>query len=92
MRMLVLLLLLAGCGSTPYFEVGVGAKVNADWYLEPEHGGGRNPTAHFALGLAWENGTACEANHWSHWLDGGPFNSKPETYKDEIICTKRWTL
>jgi hypothetical protein len=90
MKSLVLALVgLTGCGSTPYFEAGAGYKINADWYLMPEHAGGRNPTAHFELGLEWDHGLECGLNHWSHYFDGS-YNNRPETYKDEVICRKRW--
>lgn len=87
-----LLLLLQGCTTppAPYFEIGAGYKTKADWHLQPEHAGGRNPTAHIELGLEFDNQFSCAYNHWSHYRDGGPFNHHPETYKDEILCSKRW--
>lgn len=83
---------LAGCSATPYFEAGLGYKVNADDLLRPENGGGRNPTAHFEFGLEWDRGLSCGINHWSHVRDGGwPANNDlPETHKDELLCKKRW--
>lgn len=92
MRKVLLLAVFAlcGCAASPYAEVGVGYKVKADWWMEPEHGGGRNPTAHIELGLEFDNGYSCAYSHWSHYRDGGPFNDRPETYKDEILCQKRW--
>lgn len=89
-RGVLLAALLSGCAASPYFEVGVGTKLTADYWMLPENGGGRNPTAHIAAGLEWDNGYSCEVNHWSHLRDGAPFNDKPETYKEELICSKRW--
>ncbi len=86
------MLSITGCAGSPkpYFEVGVGYKVNADWPFRPENAGGRNPTGHFEVGIEWKNKTRCGLNHWSHWRDGGPFNHRPETWKDEIVCFKKW--
>ncbi len=93
MRKLLFLFLLTGCAATPYGEIGLGYKFNqwSDWHLRTEHAGGRNPTAHFEAGLEWNKGYSCGLHHWSHLRDGGPFNDRPETYLNEIICKKRWS-
>lgn len=85
------LVYISGCANgTTYAEIGAGYKVKADYKLQPENAGGDNPTAHFRLGHIWDSGIYCEAWHWSHWFSGGPFNNRPETYNNEVICGKRW--
>lgn len=85
---------LAGCAGQPFFEVGVGATVDkySDWYLRDqnrdEHG--RDPTFEGALGVEWPTNTRCEAYHWSHLLDGGPFNSNPELYELRLRCLQKF--
>lgn len=91
-KYICLVVFLSGCAAPTQFYagVGVGYKVHSDWQLQPEHAGGDNPTAHFRLGVAWENGLHCGAYHWSHWVSGGPFNNRPETYNNELLCEKIW--
>ncbi len=86
----------SGCATHGNFYAGIGAgktlkkdillNLNEDQY-------GSDPTAHIALGHEWKWDKRwqahCELNHWSHFRDGGPFNSNPETYKDEIVCGGR---
>ncbi len=94
MRILPALLILAlsGCSSQGHFYAGVGAgyKLDADWHMQPENAGGRNPTANFVFGHEWTyndyHAARCEVTHWSHWRDGEPFNDRPETHKDEAGC------
>ena len=92
---LVVELLLVGCGATPYAEVGAGVKLDGtDWYLRAENGGGRDPTAWLAVGverrLRGRLWGYCEVSHWSHWRDGGPLNARPEAHKNEARCAARW--
>ena len=87
--------ILAGCegGPQPYFEIGAGHTIQRDPYV-PKDQYGRDPTAHFAVGLdykfvderAWYVKVLCQYDHWSHYRDGWPFNDNPETHKDEIMC------
>jgi hypothetical protein len=91
-RLVPLLVLLGGCSATPYAEIGMGWKFAEDQLLAPEYVGGRNPTAHFEIGLAWASGYECGISHWSHYRDGGPFNDRPETYKNEVECRRRWVF
>ena len=100
--LILAVLVLAGCASAPdhkeeskttghfYGGVGAGYKFLADYWMKEENGGGRNPTANFALGHKWifdkYNEALCQYAHWSHWRDGGPFNERPETHKDEVAC------
>ena len=77
-----LLLILSGC-ATPYAEVGVGYKIHSNTY-------GSNPTAHIEVGLEWDKGVSCGISHWSHYQDGPPFNNRYESFKDELVCKKRW--
>ena len=87
-----LLALLSACTTPPrpYLEVGLGYQFNADPVLLEENGGGRMPATHIALGLEIGKHGYCEWNHWSHLRDGWPFNDRPETYKDEIVCGGRF--
>lgn len=90
--MLLVLLILSGPGcSTAYVQAGAGIKLDGtDWRLLPRNAGGRNPTAWFAAGLRRQvtkrTKGFCEVNHWSHFRDGGPFNTRPETHKNEFRC------
>lgn len=85
----LILLVLAGCAGSPYFEMGVGYKVNTSYHLNHERGG-RSPTGHIEIGMQYDNGLSCGINHWSHIRDGTPFNNRYESWKDEILCKKRW--
>ena len=90
---LFLLLLTTGCSTTPMFvEVGAGYKLDAftGQSLQPGNCGGRNPTAHLRLGWEFPNGYEIGTHHYSHWLDGRPFNNNCETYKQELYVSKRW--
>ena len=92
--LIVMALILSGCGTFKepqyYASIGAGYKVSADKLLLPETVGGRNPTARFGAGVEFENGVKIGYEHWSHWRDGGPFNNRPETHKDEIFIEKVW--
>jgi hypothetical protein len=89
------LFILAGCegGPQPYFEMGMGYTVNRDPLVSDELYG-RDPTAHFAVGLdykivdkrEWYIKLLCQYDHWSHYRDGWPFNENPEVHKDELMC------
>ena len=51
---------------------------------------GRNPLAHFEVGVEWRNGVSCGIHHWSHLRDGVPFNNNAELFSHDVRCTKRW--
>lgn len=92
----VALTLLSGCGTTtrPYLDVGVGYTVdkNSDWYVRE----GRSWTcdkpyrAEFEAGLEFKHEWTVGYNHRSSVFCGGPFNSKPELYRDEVVIRKRF--
>lgn len=76
---------LSGCGGKPYLTADLGYKMPGTHYLlQPENGGGRNPTARFGAGLEWENGVRAGCWHLSQVRDGKPFNDRPETWMD--VC------
>lgn len=86
----LLTLLVAGCGSTPYFEVGVGYQIdkNSDWYVRTERPWqcSDNYQGHFELGLDWGD-TRLGYHHQSWFTCGDPFNSRPELYVDDVRLT-----
>ena len=89
----LLILLLASCASTPYFEAGLGYQIDSrsDWSLRQERGYvGRNPWFHAEVGLEFEHQISCGYHHQSKLMDGSPFNNNREIYFDEIKCMKRW--
>jgi hypothetical protein len=86
--LLVALTLCAGCGATPYLDIGAGVKINR--LTHDDLLVGSNPTAHFEVGLEFDGKFECGYNHWSHYFDGEPFNNNEEVWKDEIVCRKRF--
>lgn len=105
MRLAALCLLLTGCASYPYAEVGLGVvherstsyvlRPGCDFVSTPDGEkscGGRNPTAHIRFGLEFEDGWVdrCELAHDSHLRDGFPFNDRGEWYVNELVCLKKW--
>ena len=100
---LALVLLLPGCGATPYIDLGLGVRSDklSDEILDSSQSwSGRMPTAEIALGIEWddlfesvffEDDIAyCEAYHWSHLRDGGPWsNNHPELYELKGRCNYR---
>jgi hypothetical protein len=92
---LVLVLLLSGCSSSPYIQIGIGYQLDGatDWYLQTDRDWTCNnkDTFHGEVGTTWDNGWSIGYHHQSHTSCGRPFNKDPELYKDEILVTKRWT-
>ena len=96
---------LGACSSAPgvYFDIGAGYKLEDGTSAvlrpscdratgvtsQPRSCGGRNPTAHIALGFEFRDGSYCELQHWSHYRDNSR-NGRTETHKDELMCSKRW--
>lgn len=68
-------------------EVGLGATIDGSDNLV-----GADPTAHVSFGLEFEWKTEtqwidrCEIKHWSHALDGKPFNNVKESFSTEGVC------
>lgn len=91
---LIFSLALAGCSSTPYAEIGIGYTLNemSDWYLSTEREWTcDNPdTFHGEVGLEFDNQWTLGYHHQSQVSCGGPFNSNPELYQDEIILRKKF--
>lgn len=94
-----LMIIVSGCSTTkgkvaPYMEVGVGFMIeqNSDWYFHTarpwtcKHA----DTFHAEIGLELLNDVTIGYRHQSGISCGGPINSKPELYKDEILLTKKW--
>jgi len=87
-------LLLCGCASSPYAEVGIGYQLDSmtDYWLQTSRDWqcSKQPQVHGEVGLEWDNGWTLGYHHQS-WLNcGGPFNSSPEVYTDDIRITKKW--
>ena len=91
---LVPMLLMACSGTKPYLEVGIGVTLNgnSDWYLSTKRDWtcDNYDTFHGEVGLEFPKDWTLGYHHQSHISCGGPFNSKPELYQDEIILRKRF--
>ena len=91
-----LILISSGCSTTPspYLEIGIGYQLDemSDWYLRTDRGWtcSNNENFHAELGVEMDNQWKVGYHHQSHVTCGGPFNSHPELYQDEIIVTKKW--
>ena len=86
---------LSGCGTNgPYVEIGIGYQIDemTDWWLRTERPDtcDNNDVFHIEAGYEFENQWTVGYTHQSHVSCGGPFNDKPEMYRDEIIVTKKW--
>jgi len=89
-----LMSMITGCGTSPYFQAGLGYQLDGmtdymlrtdrDWTCDD------NWTGNFEAGLEFDNQWTAGYRHISYVTCGGPFNSKPEVYMDEIIISKKW--
>jgi len=86
--------LLAGCGTVPYMETGIGYQVNGlsdPWYDELEQTGNAGQPWRFTLEAGFEGVSGrCGWVHESGAFDGNPFNSDAELFREMIICKKKW--
>lgn len=91
-----LMIMVSGCGTTPspYLEIGVGYQIDehTDWYLRSDKSWtcDNGDTFHVEIGAEFDKNWKVGYHHQSHISCGGPFNSHPELYQDEIIVTKKW--
>ena len=90
-----LMTMVTGCGTAkPYVAVGIGYQLDnmTDWMLRTEREWAcENPDVfHGEVGVEWPSKVTLGYHHQSHVSCGGPFNNKPETYRDEIIIRKQW--
>jgi hypothetical protein len=94
---------LAGCGSTPYYEVGVGYQIdnNSDYIVRRarEWQCNNGLQAQFELGTEWydvlrDGDRVSVGYHHESWINcGGPFNNEnPELYKDDVRVVYRGTF
>ena len=78
----------------PYMEIGIGYTIdgNTDYWLQTDRDWTcrNNDTFHAEIGLEFDYDLRLGYHHQSQVSCGGPFNSYPETYQDEIILTKKW--
>ena len=86
---------LSGCaGTRPYAEIGIGYTLdsNSDWYLETKRDWtcDNHDVFHGEVGLEFPKDWTLGYHHQSHVSCGGPFNSNPELYQDEIILRKKF--
>ena len=93
--LLVAVIFLAGCATAePYAEIGIGYQINTrtDWYLDThrEWQCSTQPKIHLEVGLETENNWKIGYHHQSWLACGGPFNSHPELYQEEIRITKKF--
>lgn len=90
-----LILVVSGCAHVdPYAEIGIGYQIDhmSDWYLRTDRDWtcSNGDTFHAELGLEFDHDWRVGYHHQSHISCGGPFNSHPEVYQDEIILTKKF--
>ena len=91
---LIPLLLLAGCASTPYAEIGLGYQIDGmtDQLVQTGHKDqcSYQPQVHLELGLEFDHDWTLGYHHQSWLMCGGPFNSRPEIYMDDVRITKKF--
>jgi len=87
------MLLVSGCVVSPYAEIGVAYQLDSytDYWLQTErpHQCSNGPQGHFEVGVP-KNNWSLGLHHQSWWLCGGPLNTRPEVYQNDIRLTKRW--
>lgn len=96
MRALILAcaLVLGGCGSTPYAEIGVAYQLEGmtDYWLQGERTWqcDKGPKAEIEIGVELEGNWQVGYHHQSWYACGKPFNKRPEVYQDDIRITKKF--
>lgn len=91
----LLLIFLPGCsGVAPYATVGLGYQIddNTDYWLKTSQSWqcSKQPQFHAEVGLEFDHNLTVGYHHQSWVRCGGPFNSRPEVYTDDIRITKKW--
>lgn len=84
-----------GCASVkPIAVLGVGYQLDSktDHWLQTtrDYECSSNFPSHIKLGVETKNKWQISYYHQSWVPCGGPFNSKPETYKDQILIEKKF--
>ena len=87
--------LLTGCSTAkPYAELGLGYQLDGmtDQLVQTglKDQCSIQPQFHAELGLELPNDWSLGYHHQSWLFCGGPFNSRPEIYTDDIRLTKKW--
>ncbi len=96
MRSLVLavLLVLGGCGSTPYGELSLGYQLDSqtDYWLQTDRTWqcAKNIQFNGEIGLEFDHGWQVGLHHQSWLMCGDPFNDRPEVWQDDIKVTKKF--
>jgi len=92
--LLGIVVLLSGCASSPYAEIGIGYQLNGhtDYWLQTDRDWqcSKQPQFHGEVGLEFDGGWTVGYHHQSWWRCGGPFNNRPEVFTDDIRITKKW--
>ena len=91
----IMVIFLAGCSTArPYAEIGIGYQIDGmtDPLVQTIHKDqcSHQPQFHAELGFEFEHDWTLGYHHQSWLACGGPFNSKPEIYMDDIRLTKKW--
>lgn len=93
----LILLLTCEAKADVYIKIGTGYKLIEPNHIIMESGEkvyydtGSKISARIEIGVEkgnWSYGLS----HHSQWLDGEPFNDKPEPHKTEIFIDYKWTL
>ena len=98
--LILMAILLGGCGGTPYMEVSLGYQLNdyTDYWLQTEQTWQCDKNIQFngELGMEWEpvprHTLSAGAHHESWVLCGGPFNNMPEVDSNDIRGTYRYRM
>lgn len=87
-----LLVVLSGCASRPYLDVGVGYRADGnEVYRKGEVSNPKDePMGIVNVGTQWQNGNYCEWEHRSYILRGRPFNAEHELSSDVLYCAVRF--
>lgn len=91
----LLLVFLSGCSTmVPYAAFSLGYQIDAhtDYWLRTERTWqcDRNVQFNGELGVELPHNITIGYHHQSWLFCGGPFNSKPEVYQDDIRITKKF--
>jgi len=89
---MLIMLLVMGCASVPYVEVGAGKNTSFHNSMEWEDADDIALTGE--LGLEWEHSdlvrTKCRYLHVSQWFAGPPFNNEQESSLDHFGCSAQY--
>ncbi len=91
--LVIIIILVSGCSSTPYIKVGAGLKVQESvthYYGEAGRINMSHPiTARIEVGIE-SDALTYGVSHHSQWFTGFPFNNDKEYSKTELFVDYTW--